>query len=69
LQSQLFESFPQGRLEAVAALRIQTATQGVNGFVKTMRRQTESQPGREAHANFHPERRSDRQMSFYASGP
>jgi hypothetical protein len=49
-------------------MRIQTAAKGVNGFAKTMRRQTESQPEREAQGNFHPERRNDRQMSFYSSG-
>jgi hypothetical protein len=52
----------------MARLRIQTAAQGVNVFVKTMRRQTESQLESEAQGNFHPKRRSDRQMSFYSSG-
>jgi len=36
-------------------------------FFENYAAQTESQPGREAQANFHPERRSDRQMSFHSS--
>ena len=67
-QISLLGSLPQGRREDIARLRIQIATQGVNDFVKAMRRQTESQPEREAQGNSHPGRRSDHQMSFYSSG-
>ena len=38
LQMSLPGSFPRGRRENIAALRIQTAAKGVNGFVKSMRR-------------------------------
>src|SRR5262245_25362542 len=34
-------SFPRGRREDIAALRIQTAAKDVNGFGKAIRRQTE----------------------------
>jgi hypothetical protein len=41
LQFSLPGSFPQGRRENIAELRIQTADKGVNGFGKAIRRQTE----------------------------
>src|SRR5262245_52599386 len=44
LQLSLLGSFPQGRREDIAGLRIQIAAKGVNSFGKSMRRQTASQP-------------------------
>jgi hypothetical protein len=61
-------NFPWGRQENIAGLRIQTAAKGVNGFVKSMRRKTESQPECEALGDFHHARRGGRQISFYSSG-
>src|SRR5262249_36665524 len=54
-------SFPQGRREDIARQRIQIAAEGVNGFGKVMRRQTESQPECETQGDFHPPRRDGRQ--------
>jgi hypothetical protein len=69
LQISLPGSFPQGRRENIAGLRIQTAAKGVNGFVKVMRRQAESRPECEEQGDFHPARREGRQVSVYSSGP
>jgi hypothetical protein len=67
LQISLPGNFPRGRRENISGLRIQTAAKGVNGFVKSMRRQMESQPECEALGDFHHRRRGGRQMSFYSS--
>jgi hypothetical protein len=64
LQISLFWSFPRGQREDIAWLRIQTAAKGVNGFVKAMRRQTESQPECETQGDFHPARREIRLIYF-----
>jgi hypothetical protein len=66
LQISLPGSFPRGRRENIARLRIQIAAKGVNGFVKAMRRKTGSQPECESLRYFHRPRRSGRQMSFYS---
>jgi hypothetical protein len=42
LQVSICGSFPQGRRESMARLRMQTAAEGVNGFVKAIRWKTES---------------------------
>jgi hypothetical protein len=68
LQISLPGSFPRGRRESIAALRIQIAAKGVNGFVKAMRRKLESQPDCEARRDFLRARRDGCQMSFYSSG-
>jgi|SRR5215470_340249 len=44
LQISLPGSFPQGRREDIARLRIQIAAEGVNSFVKAMRWKTASRP-------------------------
>jgi hypothetical protein len=54
-------SFPQGRREDLAGLRIQTATNGVNDFVKAIRRQTQQQPECETQGDFHPAYQDGRQ--------
>src|SRR5262249_5743492 len=45
-------SFPRGRREDIAALRIQTAAKDVNGFGKAIRRQTESRQECETQGDF-----------------
>src|SRR5262245_37046286 len=62
LQISLFESFPQGRRENIAGLRIQTAGKGVNSFGKAIRRRTESQPECKPLGDFHSARRDGRQQ-------
>jgi hypothetical protein len=42
LQVSICGSFPQGRRESMARLRVQIASEGVNGFVKAIRWKTES---------------------------
>jgi len=67
LQISLPGSFPRGRRENIAGLRIQTAAKGVNGFVKSMRQLCESQPECEAPGVFHHARRGGCQISFNSS--
>ena len=54
--------FPAGAAGNVVAQRIQTAAKGVNGFVKEMRRKTDSQTECETEDDLHSARRDGRQI-------